>query len=282
MRLVFLVAMLAIATQGVAPSVQVSSIQQTNDAVVKQWRARIAGREKEPAERVFKNIQKMGSIPAATFLVIMNRGYSRGLGVSCTHCHDDNDFASDDKRPKRAAREMMDMHRAINDRLKELTNLQTPPADRAINCSTCHRGSVDPVASDMKQREAAPATPVQASNDAMQKQWMEKIAGHEKDPAATVFKNVQWLKDVSAATFLSIMNGGYARALGVTCTHCHVESDFSSDDKPPKRAAREMAAMHRMINDRLKAMQHLQPSPNHAMNCSTCHRGVVDPLSTDK
>jgi hypothetical protein len=202
--------------------------------------------------------------------------------VSCTHCHVEDDFASDDKRPKLAAREMMDMHRAVNDRLKEMTNLQTPAADRAINCSTCHRGSVDPVASDMKQREAPQVASVQESNAAFAKQWMDKIAGHEKDPAGAVFKNVQWLKDVSAATFLSIMEGGYARALGVTCTHCHVETDFSSDDKRPKRAAREMAAMHRMVNERLKGMQHLKPSPNHAMNCSTCHRGVVDPLSTDK
>ena len=152
MKLTLLVAVLAMATQGVATPV--SSVQETNDAFIKQWRARIAGHENDPAERVFKNIQKMTSIPAGTFLVIMNRGYSRGLGVTCTHCHDENDFASDDKRPKRAAREMMDIHRAVNDRLKELTNLQTPTADRAINCSTCHRGSVNPVASDMKQREA--------------------------------------------------------------------------------------------------------------------------------
>jgi hypothetical protein len=196
MRLVLFVATLAIATQGVATPAQVASVQETNDAFIKQWRAKIAGREKEPAERVFKNIQKMTSIPAGTFLVIMNRGYSRGLGVSCTHCHVEDDFASDDKRPKLAAREMMDMHRAVNDRLKEMTNLQTPAADRAINCSTCHRGSVDPVASDMKQREAPQVASVQESNAAFAKQWMDKIAGHEKDPAGAVFKNVQWLKDV--------------------------------------------------------------------------------------
>jgi Photosynthetic reaction centre cytochrome C subunit len=80
-----------------------------------------------------------------------------------------------------------------------------------------------------------------------------------------------------------IMNAGYSRALGVTCSHCHVEEDFSSDDKRPKRAAREMAAMHRSINDQLAKMQNLEASPQgHFINCSTCHRGSVDPLATDR
>ena len=34
----------------------------------------------------------------------------------------------------------------------------------------------------------------------------------------------------------------------------HVEEDFSSDDKRQKRAAREMAKMHRMINEQLGRM----------------------------
>jgi alpha-beta hydrolase superfamily lysophospholipase len=57
---------------------------------------------------------------------------------------------------------------------------------------------------------------------------------------------------VPSERLLLIMNLGYSRALGVSCTHCHMEEDFSSDDKRPRRAAREMAAMHRMINDQLK------------------------------
>ena len=115
---------------------------------------------------------------------------------------------------------------------------------------------------------------------------MEKIAGRENDPAEQVFKNIniQWLKGVPAGTFLRIMNGGYSRALGVSCTHCHFESDFSIDDKRPKRAAREMAVMHRMINERLAQMQNLETpsSANRAINCSTCHRGSVNPRSTDR
>ena len=77
-------------------------------------------------------------------LGIMNRGYSRALGVKCTHCHMEDDFASDDMREKQAAREMAAMHKAINDQLAKMKHLEGTPEDRFINCSTCHRGKVDP------------------------------------------------------------------------------------------------------------------------------------------
>jgi len=83
---------------------------------------------------------------------------------------------------------------------------------------------------------------------------------------------------VPAGTFLGIMNGGYRKALGVTCTHCHVEGDFVSDEKRPKKAAREMQAMHRGIDDQLRKLQHLDiPEDKRLINCATCHRGAIDP-----
>ena len=131
--------------------------------------------------------------------------------------------------------------------------------------------------------KTTPPSATQQINDRYVRDILARIAGHENEPAEKVFKNIQWLKDVPASRFLRIMNGGYARALGVTCTHCHVETDFSSDDKRPKRAAREMAVMHRMINTRLREMQNLeQPTDKRSINCSTCHRGSIDPVSTDR
>lgn len=122
--------------------------------------------------------------------------------------------------------------------------------------------------------------PNQETNDRFVKQIAARIAGHENEPADQVFKNVQWLKEVPAGRFLRIMNAGYSRALGVSCLHCHVEQDFSSDDKRPKRAAREMAVMHRMINERLRSMQNLDSKPQErAISCSTCHRGQIDPMA---
>lgn len=127
---------------------------------------------------------------------------------------------------------------------------------------------------------AAKANPNQEINGRFVKELSEKIKGREKEPAEQVFKNIQWLKGVPAGRLLSIMNAGYSRALGVSCTHCHVEQDFSSDDKRPKRAAREMAAMHRAINEQLRKMQNLEPKQEmRAINCSTCHRGAIDPMA---
>ena len=128
------------------PMRQANPNQETNDRFVKQLAEKIAGRENEPAEKVFKNIQIpwLKSIPAGRFLSIMNLGYSRALGVACTHCHVEQDFSSDDKRPKRAARDMAYMHKAINDQLQKMQNLDLKPEQRFINCTTCHRGAINP------------------------------------------------------------------------------------------------------------------------------------------
>ena len=132
---------------------------------------------------------------------------------------------------------------------------------------------------------AAPATPAQRQeiNDRFVKQLSERIAGRENEPAERVFKNIRWLKGVPAGRLLRIMNGGYSRALGVSCTHCHVEQDFASDDKRPKLAAREMAVMHRAINEQLSKMQNLESkAEERAINCSTCHRGAVNPMAAER
>ena len=143
-----------------------------------------------------------------------------------------------------------------------------------------------PPAQATPQAAATPATPLsptQEINNRFVKQISESIAGKENLPAEQVFKNIQHLKGVPAGRLLRIMNGGYSRALGVACTHCHMEQDFSSDDKRPKRAAREMALMHRSINEQLGKMQNLAPRPEgRAINCTTCHRGAVNPMATDR
>jgi hypothetical protein len=124
--------------------VQGPTVQETNDRTVKDVMARIAGHENDPAERVFKNVQWLKGVPAGTFLEIMNRGYSKALGVTCAHCHVETDFASDEKRQKKAAREMQVMHSNINDQLRKLQHLDIDPDKRSINCAACHRGSIDP------------------------------------------------------------------------------------------------------------------------------------------
>ena len=104
----------------------------------------------------------------------------------------------------------------------------------------------------------------------------KRIAGQEQKPAAEVFKNIQLLKEVPAGRLLSIMEMGYARSLGVDCTHCHVAGQWEKDDKPTKQVAREMSKMVGVIRGELKKIPNLR-SENPVVNCTTCHRGQVKP-----
>jgi len=120
--------------------------------------------------------------------------------------------------------------------------------------------------------------PNQENNDQIARAVLEKIAGHENEPAEQVFKNIQSLKGMPAGRLVRVMNMGYSRALGVGCLHCHFGQDYSSDEQRPKRAAREMMAMNKMINEELRTLKNLEGKPEDKfVSCSTCHRGHVDP-----
>ncbi len=105
----------------------------------------------------------------------------------------------------------------------------------------------------------------------------EAIAGKENEPAEKVFKNIQLLKGLPAGRLLRVMEMGYSRSLGVTCTHCHVPDAWEKDDRPTKQVARDMAAMVGAINNQhLKQIKNLK-SETPIVNCTTCHRGQVKP-----
>jgi hypothetical protein len=107
----------------------------------------------------------------------------------------------------------------------------------------------------------------------------EQIKGREQEPASAVFKNIQTalLKTRPAGQLLAVMEMGYSRSLGVSCTHCHVPDKWDSDEKATKSIAREMSAMVLRINgELLKPIKNLK-SENPAINCTTCHRGEVKP-----
>lgn len=107
-------------------------------------------------------------------------------------------------------------------------------------------------------------------------EMLKALGENAKKPAGEVFRNVQLMKDVPADRFLRIMDMGYRQALGVSCDYCHVEDRWEADEKRPKRAAREMIQMVRMINDHLGKLQEINAS-EASVNCTTCHRGYVKP-----
>src|SRR5580704_4487631 len=87
-------------------------------------------------EEQFKNIQTLKGIPADRLIPAM-QFIAASLGVECEFCHVEGAFEKDDKKPKLAARKMIEMMFAIN---KE--NFE---GHREVTCYSCHRGSTDPV-----------------------------------------------------------------------------------------------------------------------------------------
>ena len=111
----------------------------------------------------------------------------------------------------------------------------------------------------------------------------EQIKGREKEPAGEVFKNVKDFAKVPAGRLLAIMEFGYARSLGVDCTHCHTPEDWGSDSKQAKTTARAMRAMANKINGELlpsiAAFKDRTGRDRAIVNCTTCHRGQVKPAT---
>jgi len=240
----------------------------------------MAGHEDEPAEKVFANIELLKGRPSSR-LPGMMAALTGLLGVECSFCHDLNNFATETPR-KITARKHFAMQAALNREQFAGAN--------AVSCWTCHRGTPRPEipssappqsASSQSAATASPAsTPLRPStNDETVRRIRASIAGREQELAGKVFKNVKFLSNTRAGTFLTIMNLGYSTALGVACSHCHDENDFGSDAKRPKRAAREMQTLHRAFNDGLKEMKEADsPSDDRAISCITCHRGAVKPF----
>jgi hypothetical protein len=129
----------------------------------------------------------------------------------------------------------------------------------------------NPAPAKLSSEEAA------AEREKYVQEVLAAIKGREKEPAEAVFKNIQVFKGVPAGRLPLIMNLGFGRSLGVSCTHCHVPGEWDMEDKPQKQIAREMRALSDKISrELLPAIQNLD-SKQPAVNCTTCHRGEVKP-----
>jgi photosynthetic reaction center cytochrome c subunit len=206
----------------------------------------------KPAEVVFKNVQVLQGMTARNFTEVMD-SWKKNLGVDCSHCHV-ADRASDELKNKVAARQMF--------RMMSYANGQIGLA--VVTCDTCHRGKavpdprpkppeIDPMLEIA--RKAIPLTEEQTSK-----------------PAAEVFRNIQVLKSAPAGRFPIIMSA-FSNALGVKCSFCHNESDYSADGIN-KRTARTML---RMVSG---AIQQYYPSGDSPINCWQCHQGLPKPDGT--
>jgi hypothetical protein len=104
-------------------------------------------------------------------------------------------------------------------------------------------------------------------------QLMKSIAGHETEPAGTVFKNVQVLKSMPAGRFLILMDSTYGRGLGRNCTDCHVANEWASDSLNRKKTARIMTELVEAVNTTQLTKLPPRNGQTAKISCITCHRG---------
>jgi len=124
-------------------------------------------------------------------------------------------------------------------------------------------------------------------------------AGAPAPNAPVTHQNLKVLPaDIPQAQLLQTMQG-FTQALGVQCGYCHATApapeggrgaaggrgrgpaapqfDFPSDDKPAKKAAREMMMIVRDVNARVPAAVGKTADAGVRVQCITCHRGVAIP-----
>ena len=107
-------------------------------------------------EEAYKNIQVLKSLPADQLIPAM-QFITYSLGVECSFCHVEGSFEKDDKKPKLAARKMMQMMFSINQ--------QNFEGKREVTCYSCHRGFSQPVDTPPIAEAGAQVVPAKEPED---------------------------------------------------------------------------------------------------------------------
>jgi Photosynthetic reaction centre cytochrome C subunit len=101
------------------------------DEAIEELKKRIAGREDEPAGKVFKDIETFKGIAAKRLPGAMI-GLTRLIGVDCTYCHVKDQWEKNDKPAKLTTRKHFQMQSEILEKYFDKKN--------KVTCWTCHRG----------------------------------------------------------------------------------------------------------------------------------------------
>jgi hypothetical protein len=91
-------------------------------------------------------------------------------------------------------------------------------------------------------------------------------------------ENVKLLTDLQGPALRAEMQR-ISAALGVKCDHCHVQGNFASDEKSPKRTARRMIEMTRGLNTQFFPKHEVKEGESALgrVTCYTCHQGSTEP-----
>jgi photosynthetic reaction center cytochrome c subunit len=104
------------------------------------------GRQGGPPPGPPKNLRVL---PADANIPQTMGAFRTALGVQCTYCHVQGDFASDNNPKKNIARNML--------RIAADINAGFPDGQRHVTCYTCHRGETKPKTEPSAADAAKPA-----------------------------------------------------------------------------------------------------------------------------
>jgi Photosynthetic reaction centre cytochrome C subunit len=90
------------------------------------------------ADQEFPNPTNLTVLKAKTGAEVSQimRAFTAGLGVQCSYCHIQNNFASDNNPKKQVGRQMI--------KLVQKINADFPGGKMKVSCYTCHRGEAEP------------------------------------------------------------------------------------------------------------------------------------------
>ena len=207
-----------------------------------------------PAYEVYKNLTLFhDERVSVAWLDRTMQNLNKYLGVECTHCHEQDNWAKDDlSKEQMHAREMMTtkMFPMVGVIRQDYFEGKGGPT-----CWTCHRGSTKP-----EQRPEKPFHPKIPDPSPFR---------NEDQSAGQVHKNLKIFKEFPARLMERVMTG-FSRSLGVECVHCHVEGKWESDEKELKQMVAKMIELRNWIQTKYFDGQRIP-------TCWTCHRGSNKP-----
>ncbi len=262
------------------------------------------------ATETYKNVKVLTDVSAAEFMRLQTAITDWvAPKQGCAFCHAGDDYASDAKPTKAAARVMLQMTRHLN------TDWANHVAGAGVTCYTCHRGQ--PVPAEIWFPRTPPA---QHPFIAPQENWGESADTvrkffpddgfaeyfYDDQPIAVQSTTVEPSGTVSArveAKRIYEMMMQMSDGIGVNCGYCHNSRAFESwaESTPYRWVAYDAIRLLRDVNrNYLRTIAELAPQTrtlttetnipvlparesgpqlgNGLVLCATCHVGVTKPL----
>jgi hypothetical protein len=206
------------------------------------------------------NYKNLKLIDAKSDVMFIMRSFNEALGVQCTYCHEQGDFAADSNPKKETARKMIGMVRIIGTSFPSDAGV-FPEGYHEVDCLTCHRGSVKPEVN-------APKKYYNRGNSLGELRF-------EDSPG----KSLKVLPADAKVHGADSLMGDFRDALQVDCNYCHGGGrPQEMDINPRKDIARKMILLVRQINTNFPGTG-VYPVGKQEVTCYTCHRGDPHPVS---